>query len=399
MITKILTTAEIKTILSETFLANTDKITKLSDVSVINAIFFSQARIARGLMKDVGLIESQILPDSAYGDFLDIIASNRGIPLRYGALGSSTYLRLVANPGTTYIAGFHNFISKEGVNFTLDTNSTIGNNGFAYAKVNSTSIGRRTNVEPLSINTINNAPIGHKFVTNEFKATGGRDIESDEIFRIRIKNYYNLFATSTLNKLALIFNRINPDVLRVFHNGFNSKGQVILMVVSESGKSFLNSEFDEMLVKSQNYLSLIELRSNYNNSIGVELRNVIFQPVDISFRCELYTNISVDDTRLDIQNRIASYLDYRFWDYERKVEWDNLLQIVKSSPGVKYVYDNDFSPRVDLRVNRNSLPRLRGFLMLDKIGNIITTNLSTLNPIYYPAIKDFNYQNTLFSSI
>lgn len=399
MITSIKTIQDLKTLAGEILLNYTDKVTKLSDGSVVNAMLFSLARLSQGQLKDISLIESQLFPDSAYGDFLDEIAQNRGISPRQGAIGSSSYLRLIADPGTIYLSGVHNFTSTSGIVFNLVNSTTIGDNGFEYVLVNSTTIGEKTNVDPLTINVINNPPVGHKFVTNEFKATGGRDNESDEVFRRRIKQTMNLFATSTLSKMEFIFNKINSKVLRVFHNGFDNDGKVILMVVSENGSVFSDFEFDELLTKSRDYLSLVELRTSWNNSIGVKLTNCVFRDIDISFRAEIHSSFNVDNVRIEMQNRIAKYFDFRFWDYSKKVEWDDILNICKNSPGIKYIYDDDFFPRFDINILPNTLPRVRGFLILDKNNNIQTTNNKTLNPIFYPFKKDFNYQSTILMSI
>lgn len=54
-------------------------------------------------------------------------------------------------------------------------------------KWKSDSEGASTNVDPLSINKLNPVPSGHIACTNEYRATGGRDDEDDDLFRIRIK--------------------------------------------------------------------------------------------------------------------------------------------------------------------------------------------------------------------
>jgi hypothetical protein len=56
-----------------------------------------------------------------------------------------------------------------------------------------------------------------------------------------------------------------------------------------------------------------------------------------------------DEIRKKIQVAISKYLDPRFFDSVRqKVEWDNLLDIVKNTQGVDYVPDQYFYPRNDI---------------------------------------------------
>jgi len=81
------------------------------------------------------------------------------------------------------------------------------------------------------------------------------------------------------------------------------------------------------------------------------------------------------------------------------VEWDDLFVIVKQTEGVKYVPDRHFSPNQDIVVDTGKLPRIRGFLMLDSEGNIISDNNNLLNPIFYPADPSTSYQETAIASI
>jgi hypothetical protein len=104
MITKPLTTVELKQIFLENFLNKTTKVSKVSNNSVINGTAYGVAKIAQKALKDIALIESHLFIDSATGDNLDLIASRLGISPRFGVSGSSTYVRLVADPGTLYQA-------------------------------------------------------------------------------------------------------------------------------------------------------------------------------------------------------------------------------------------------------------------------------------------------------
>jgi hypothetical protein len=78
--------------------------------------------------------------------------------------------------------------SNEGINFTLAEDFTMTNlSGYDYIQVRSSTLGSQTNVSANSISSVSPKPTGHIYVINEYMADGGSDIESDELFRKRIK--------------------------------------------------------------------------------------------------------------------------------------------------------------------------------------------------------------------
>lgn len=400
MLTKVLPIEELKQLFIETLLNKTDKVTKVSDGSVLNGTAFGVGKIGQKTLKDIAVVESHLFPDSAYGVYLDNIAVLNGVSPRMGVQKSSMYVKLFATPGTQYLAGVHTFSGNQGVVFDLEANVTVPSFGFIYAKVRSQQSGSRMNVEPLSINKVSPVPSGHIYCINEYTATGGLDAEDDDSYRERIKTFVNQLSRETLSYLDQVFMKINPNVLKVFHYGFNANNKVRLAVATVNGIDLSGPELNDLLVKADQYLSLTELRpSNGINNIGVVLENVSWFPVDIAMRVDIDNSYDVDDVRKRLQVALNKEFDYRFWNWKNKVEWDNLLQIAKNTEGITYVADKYFYPNKDIVVPKNQLPRVRGFMLLDLNGNIINNFTGTLNPIYYPNQIDFAYQADVLSSI
>jgi hypothetical protein len=129
------------------------------------------------------------------------------------------------------------------------------------------------------------------------------------------------------------------------------------------------------------------------------LRNVDFQPLDISMRVDLQPSYNPDEVRKQIQIQLGKYLDYRYMRTGQKIEWDNLLQIVKNVDGVRYVNDYYFYPNIDVPVDVFKLPRIRGFRLMDLNGNIIFDIQNNLNPIYFPKQADFSFITTALQNI
>ena len=398
MITKIVPVSDLKQMFLEILLNKTDKISDISDDSVLNGIAYGCAKVGQRLLVNQGIVEGHLFPDTAYGQYLDNIASIRGVSPRFGACGSTTYVRVIAEPGTSYIMGVQKFTSTSGVTFELEESKTVDKNGFAYIKVKSTQVGTSTNVDPVSINKVSPKPNGHISVTNEYAATGGMDAESDALFRQRIKNSVNALSRGTIAFIEQVFMKINPRVLRVFKGGITSNGKINLIICSTNGASFSQNEFDLMISRSEEYLSLYDILREVSG-YALNLVNVEWQYVDVSFRVELDPSYDVDVVRKNIQIQMNKLFDYRFWNQGDRIEWDDLLQVAKNTEGVRYIPDNYFYPQSDINVPSNKLPRIRGFIMYDLNGNIVESNNGLISDVYYPNSPDIDFQSSIVNTI
>ncbi len=398
MITKITPVDELKQIFLEIFLNKTDKVSDVSDESVLNAIAYGCGKLTQRTLTNQAIIEGHIFPDSAYGQYLDRLAAIRGVAPRFGAAGSTTYVRVTADEGTSYIAGTHTFSSTSGIVFDIEQSAVVGINGYAYIKVRSQQSGLTTNVDPLSINKVTPIPDGHISVVNEYAATGGSDEESDALFRERIKTNINQLSRTTLSYLEQTFMKINPRVLRLHKGGIDSDGKYNLIVVSVNGQDFTEAEFDEILSRSEEYLSLSELLRG-SSDFSLKLNNVDWLPVDVEFRADIDPSYDGDAVRKDIQIQMNKLFDYRFWKYGDKVEWENLLFAAKNVDGVRYVPDTHFYPHADINVPKYRLPRKRGFVISDSDGNIIEDNNGVLADVFYPNEEDRSFQQSVLTMI
>ena len=197
---------DLKRVFSKIVFSRTDKITKITPGSVVNGFAFGTSKLAQKAIKDIALAQSHFYPDAAYSTHLDNIATFYGISPRFGAIGSSTYVRLTGLPGTVYNAG--SIISgASGQTFVLAEAVTIGDAGYIYAIASSQNVGKATNIDSFDLNDITPIPAGHEFVTNEFAAYGGRDIEDDDAFRERIKNAINELSRGTIEMLNQVFQK------------------------------------------------------------------------------------------------------------------------------------------------------------------------------------------------
>lgn len=398
MITKITTVEELKQIFTEILLNKTDKISDVSNESVLNGIAYGCAKLSQRMMVNQAVVESHIFPDTAYGIYLDNLAQIKGISPRNKACGSTAYIRIEGEPGTNYAKDVVTLSSSSGINFVLENDFTLNETGWGYAKVKSKQVGLTTNVDALTINTMNNSPKGHYACTNEYCAVGGMDNESDEIFRMRIKDSVNQLARNTLSYIEQVFMKINNRVLKVYKGGVDGNNKLNLIVVSVNGQDFSEEEFNELLSKSEEYLSLTEILQE-TTGFALKLKNVDWLPIDVDFRASIDASYDIDDIRKQIQIKISKLFDYRFWKYGDRVEWENMLYAVRSVDGVRYVPDNYFNPQTDINVVKYRLPRLRGFILRDLDGNIISDNYAILSAFNYPNDSDNVFQSSVLMSV
>lgn len=398
MITRVSTITELKQIFGEVLMNKTSKVTKIADESIVNGVSYGVAKIAQKALKDIAIAESHSFPDSAFGANLDLVADKYGISPRFGKSISTTAVRVVGTPGTFYQTGVQTF-QGGGISFDLLEDVTIGINGYAYCRVVSQTPGIASNVSALSILNITPVPIGHQYCINEYQATGGRDDEDDLLLRLRIKEGSNLAARGTLAHLTQAFIKINPNVLSVYYHGVNNLNQAILAVATQNAAPLTPTELTELLQKGSQYLNISDLSPLNGTSINIEIKNITYQPIDISLRIELISGANPDSVRRDLQVAFSKEIDYRFWNPGRKVEWDNLLQIAKDHPAINYVPDTWFYPNNDVIIDPTQLPRFRGFLLLDTNGNIISNTTGTLNPSFYPNLLDFSFHQTILATI
>lgn len=388
MITKTSATiTNLKNLFIEMFLDKTAKVSNVADGSVVNATAFGVAKVAQKAMKDIAIKEAQIFPDTATGVYLDKAAALYGVSPRKGALGSSTYIRVSANPGTVYDTSV-TFVNKNGIRFQVDEALTVGESGYGYVKVRSVNAGYSTNVPPNSITNVSPQPQGHIECTNEYYAIGGRDSEDDETFRIRIKNNLNILSKNTIEYWTQTLSNIDDRVLKVMSAGLDEKGIYNLYIVSQNGIFFTEEELDTLLESAQGYFGISELNIE-GKAVGIGIKNIDWFYVGsergLDFRVQLQPDYDVATVRQNIQVNLTKYLDFRFWTPGKIVEWDDLLDIVKKTDGVKYVPDEYFFPYYDQQVPANQLPRIRGFVMRDQDGNILYDSDSNLSPLFYPS--------------
>ena len=394
LITKIQTQEKLTDLFLETFVNTTDKVTKVAPNSVLGGIASGIGKVAQITAKEIALVETHLFADNAYGVQLDTIASFSGVAPRFGALGSSAYVRLNGDSGTVYPTGL-SFTGNSGISFELQEEVTIGVHGYAFGRVSSVAVGESTNIPAGSISQISGAtPSGHVSVINDYRAIGGQDEELDIDFRKRIKDASNIYATGTMAYILQVFQSINSNILNIQFGGHDNTGKLILIVQTINGSDLTLSETDSLLQLSNQFLNFAEMQEQAGDGYGIIINSVEYSEIDLSMRLEINSSADADQTRIRLQNKINKLFNPRLWGNtvnRRKVEWDDILVIIKNDEGVKYVGDDYFlinGDRSDYPIERFKMPRVRGFILMDLNGVPLSSISGSISPILYPNNPD-----------
>lgn len=398
MITKVSNTiSHLKNLWIETFLNQTNKVSDITENSVLNGIAYASAKVAQKCLKDIAIVETQLFPETAAEQWLDRCAQLFGVPARGGALGSSTYVCVFAAPGTAYVRDEHVFTNVNGVRFVTEEDAVVGDYGYAYIRVRSESTGEFTNVAPGTILRVTPVPQGHIACANEYYAVGGRDRETDDVFRRRILNYQNIHSQSTFEKLTQALQQIDSRVLRVMSVGLMEDSYYHIQIISQNGQVFSDAELSSITEQLVSQLSIWD--SSADGSSAIKLENAQWYIVGgeargVDFRCEIDSSYDLAAVRRSIQIGLTKYLDWRTWSAGRKIEWTDLFEIIKNTPGVKYLSSEDFYPNEVETVPDYMLPRFKKFTMraLDgtvlvdaSAGEAVEQRYNELFPAYYPS--------------
>ncbi len=397
-IVRLTTEKELEAIHIETFINTSgNRVTKVSDESVLRGLIRGNIKTAKKALKDITLAVSHQFIDLAFDTTLDEVAEELGISARFTAAQSSTWVRVVGDVGTIYQSGTNTVSDNKGNIFDLQETVTIGSKGYEYVKIRSQQSGSFTNAAPYTIVNISPEPSGHIGLTNEYGAIGGRDLEDDNTFRQRIKEGGDILSKDTLSMLTQVFIKINTNVLRVVYDGVSQEGKVVLSILTVNGIDLTEDELQTILEQGSSYFALTELAPIGTRSYGIHLKNATYAYIDVDFRFELFSGADFNTVVIDIQQKFSKLVDFRFWDSSlNRIEWDDLLSIVKNTDNVKTVSDKYFSPNIDITLKNNEFPRFRGFIARDLSGNVITDQGNTeINPIFYTNEPDQSLTATI----
>ena len=188
--------------------------------------------------------------------------------------------------------------------------------------------------------------------------------------------------------------RFNSNILKIVNLGTKS-GKTLLGIYTQNGNSLSDIELSNLRAQMQEYLSAADISDSIESR--VVFTNVGYTAIDLNFQIEYQSNLfSIDEIYSKIQRKLINFVDFRYWDTNKNLQWSDIYSIVKNTEGVLSVPSGKFlvnGGQNNISVNKNLLPRFRSFLIYNLNGESLldTNSLNYMLPIIYPKYYDTNF--------
>lgn len=176
--------------------------------SDVNIIVSTQSFITFEVVKQLIQKINALLLDGSNGDDLDRFAFDRYQLTREGAvaaLGSVRFFRTDASPGAGSIASGTKLVSLTGIEYLTTTQATFGaTDTSATANVRAVLAGKATQVGRNTIRRVDRPDLlfdPAMQVNNDAATAGGEDTEEDDVFRERVRDFFNTARRGTLGAI------------------------------------------------------------------------------------------------------------------------------------------------------------------------------------------------------
>lgn len=281
-------------------------------------------------------IKTQMFPQTATGDYLDMHAEQRGLK-RVGATKSKGYLKFVRGENISYSINIPKgtICSTSGLNgvrfVTLEATCLEAGETYASVLACSESAGALTNTDKNTINVIITLPAGVTSVTNEEDFVGGNDGETDEDLRARLLDSYKNIPNGTncafYKNIALEFSDVYSA--SVISRPNESTGTVHIYVAGQG------------TVLSNDKMSAIQSKINSLKEINVDA--VVKAPTTVSVGVTLSITVkdgySFSTIKTNCENNITNY--FSNLHIGEDVLLADIANIVYNTEGVKnYKFTN-----------------------------------------------------------
>lgn len=259
---------------------------------------------------------------------------------------------------------------------TLRPTSSLGTTLRGIVQVRSLGTGFAQNVAANSIRNIVNPaviPLVTAQATNPAASQGGADQESDPVFRSRIMTLYAGLNQGTAAFYEAQVRTINPSVVRIFLARGPSLNEVLVYCLTSDGSALDPSE---KLDLQEGLAAVVPVQTR------VTIRDMLLQPIDVSFTTSLSGGATVTSVADELANSYRQLLDWSTWPYNTAVQADDLLRIASATNGVNSLNLSTFSPLQDVEMPAATLPRVGTITVQDAStgASTVVTDVLQLYP-------------------
>lgn len=225
------------------------------------------------------------------------------------------------------------------------------------------------NVDPYAITEIATPIDGVTDVFNPAPAMGGASTESDELYRYRGVHDASAAGQETSAWLEALLRRANGDVARVVRTTSSEAGVMAVKVLGSAG-TYSNARLEAL----EDYAN-----QRVRSYMTVDVTNVTLTAVAVEVKGTLDPGTDIDTFWKAAAGRLATFLDWRAWEFGVDVDEAELLAVVQGTPGLASMETATFQPSSDVAVDDESLPVLASISFMDTAtGNTRGADLSVL---------------------
>jgi hypothetical protein len=389
------TAQDIEQELVQEFVSRNDTVTFLGIGGVIRGIFTSVALKLRELWNDTTQVKRKLFIDTCFGQDLDNYAAEKGI-VRNGETSAGALLLFKGTAGTIISSGtiIYNPTSKAG--YLIKETIEIGavNPGFVQnglINLSNTSLGDVAWAESLVpgtkgkcyANQITEINIDGVTATNPAPTVGGKDRESDDEFKYRIKNYVKLLSQDTTRFYEALCYDLDNRILRIkpMKDG-NSPDAVKIIIVTKNGVPLSDAELGiltQQIESSQKTYTKVTCVNIQFTIISIEMR-VKLKPINNS------GTVDFDLYYVNMADIISKLFDWSKYNFGPNIKLEDSYAAALTCPQTNYIDLQTFkmngSIATNINLNSNSLPYFQSLKITDMTARVTKYN-EQINQKFY----------------
>lgn len=219
-------------------------------------------------------------------------------------------------------------------------------------------VGTVGNIDPLTVTGIDPAVAGVSRVYNPERGDYGSATEADADLRRRAIELPASGSQETASWIESVAMAAGLDVLRAVKDVSVGYGTLGVKALKANGAPLTTDELSALD-------TFLEARVRYPTDVTSS--NITLTSFGVEARVTISPGYTLAEVWREAARRLATYLDWRLWDFGGTVDEAKLLSIVRETPGIASLETSSFIPAADTVMGATSLPVL-AYLSLENIG-------------------------------
>lgn len=212
-----------------------------------------------------------------------------------------------------------------------------------------TITGASGDVDPRTVSGLQVPDTQVRNLYNPERGFGGDDTETDPELRYRAAHRPSALAQETLSWIEALAVEADQNVLRATTRPSDAISTLSIAVLSTNGGPL----GVKALAALETYVG-----ARVRSYMVVDASNVDLVAIEVEAQVKLAPNVTLRQAWVDASARVANYTDFRRWDWEKTVDWLEILRQVGLARGVQAVVQSTFLPAADIPIGPTQLPVL-----------------------------------------